>query len=681
LCGGSSPRYGVTDAMNSNDAAGNRVDTGTSVELREVQKMLQAHRLGEAEAAIEKLVDADPADPEALYTSAVIKRLLKKQESALLLLEQLHDAWPEHSRGYQEKGLIWMARRDSARSVAAFERAVALDPALISSWKALYGLYQLDGNRRGLVEAKKRYENLRLVTPGLLAISTLINEKRFELAESRCRQFLQRSPDDVEALRLLAKIGTEVGILEDAERLLEKALALEPTFEAGRFDYVVVLQKRQKFFRAFEEARALMAAAPGDYNYRRLYANTCVDVARNEEAISIYHDVLTVDPENPQILLMCGHAAKTAGLVNDAIRYYQRSYRARPGFGDAFWSLANLKTYSLSPEERQIAEENEASVNTSLKDRIHLNFALGKAYEDQDEIELSFKHYERGNRLQLTEIGYSAQRVSDETDAQIEACSASFFEERQGWGNSASDPIFIVGLPRAGSTLLEQILASHSQVDGTRELPNILHLVAELGARRRLGEEARYPDVLSDLSKGDVAAFGTRYLKETQDHRDGAPHFTDKMPNNFRHIGLIKLILPNARIIDARRQPIACCWSAYKQLFAAGQAYTYGIEEIARYYRDYLRLMDHWDEVFPGQILRVNYEKVVDDFELQVERIIKFCGLDMEPGCLEFYQTKRSINTPSSEQVRQPIYRQGIDDWKRFETYLQPLKAYLGERP
>lgn len=675
---GSAQLRDVIDAMKNNDSAVNQFDTATNVELREVQKMLQANRLEEAEAAIDKLVAGQPADPEILYTSAVIKRLLKKQDAALLALDQLHDTWPEHSRGYQEKGLIWMARRNSGRAVAAFEKAVALDPALISSWKALCGLYQLDGNHRGLLEAKKRYEHLRSLQPGLLAILTLVNEKRFEIAESRCRQFLQQHPDNVEAMRLLARIGSEVGIFDDAERLLEKVLALSPNFEMARFDYVVVLQKRQKFFQAFEEALALMTAAPDDYNYRRLYANTCVDVGRNEEAINLYHDVLTVDPENPQMLLMCGHAAKTAGLVDDAIGYYQRSYRARPDFGDAFWSLANLKTYKLSLEERQLAEANEASAKTSLEDRIHLNFALGKAYEDCDEIELSFKHYERGNQLQLGKSSYTAQQVADEFDAQIDACSVSFFEDRQGWGHSAADPIFIVGLPRAGSTLLEQILASHSHVDGTRELPNILQLVAELGGRRRLGERARYPEVLSDLSRGDAEALGKRYLEETRSHRANALYFTDKMPNNFRHIGLIKLILPNARIIDARRQPIACCWSAYKQLFAAGQAYTYGIEEIARYYQDYLRLMDHWEKVFPGQILRVHYEEVVDDIEPQVKRMIEFCDLDMEPGCLEFYKTKRSVSTPSSEQVRQPIYRQGIDDWKKFETHLQPLKAYLG---
>jgi tetratricopeptide (TPR) repeat protein len=664
--------------MTSNDSALNRFDAGTSAVIREVQKMLQANQLEEAEASIEKLVAEQPTDPEVMYTCAVVKRLVNKQDSALLALDQLHDVWPEHGRGYQEKGLIWMARRNAGRTVEAFEKAVALDPALISSWKALCVLYQMNGNRRGLLEAKERYEHLRSLPSELVAILTLINEKRFDLAESRCRHFLKKNPNNVEALRLLAKIGSEVGIFDDAELLLKKALALDPNLEAARFDYVVILQKRQKFSQAFEEARALLTVSPDNYNYRRLYANTCVDVARNEEAISIYHDVLTVDPENPQILLMCGHAAKTAGLVDHAIGYYQRSYRARPDFGDAFWSLANLKTYSLNLEERQIAEKSEASVNTSLEDRIHLNFALGKAYEDANEIELSFKHYERGNRLQLEKTGYSAQQVSDEVDAQIEACSVSFFEERQCWGHSAEDPIFIVGLPRAGSTLLEQILASHSQVDGTRELPNILHLVAELSGRRRLGERTRYPEVLSGLSRRDVEAFGKRYLEDTRYLRADGIYFTDKMPNNFRHIGLIKLILPNARIIDARREPIACCWSGYKQLFAAGQLFTYGFEEVARYYRDYLRLMDHWDKVFPGQILRVNYEEVVYDFEPQVSRIIEYCGLDMEPSCLEFYNTKRSISTPSSEQVRQPIYRHGIEDWKKFESHLQPLRAHLG---
>jgi len=377
--------------------------------------------------------------------------------------------------------------------------------------------------------------------------------------------------------------------------------------------------------------------------------------------------------------LMCGHAAKTIGRVQEGIDYYRRSYAAKPDYGDAFWSLANLKTYSLTDTEIEIAQRSEAADQTELVDRIHLCFALGKAFEDRHDYALAFEYYERGNRLKKRTSGYRSELVTAEVSAQIEVCDLQLFEAKSGFGHTAADPVFIVGLPRSGSTLLEQILASHGDVDGTFELPTILNLVAQLGGRRMAREEAKYPGLLTELSKNEIQDLGQAYLDETRPHRSGAPFFTDKMPNNFRHIGLIKLILPNAKIIDARRAPMACCFSEFKQLFSTGQAYTYGLEDIGQYYRDYVRLMDHWDTVFPGQILRVNYEDVVDDLESQVERMLSYCGLEMQPACLEFHKTDRHVHTPSSEQVRSPIYQQGLQQWKEFDSFLQPLKTALGK--
>jgi len=480
-------------------------------------------------------------------------------------------------------------------------------------------------------------------------------------------------------MRLLASIGMGLGITDDAETLLKSALEFEPNFDLGRFDYVDVLRKRQKFTEAFEQARRLKESAPGDYNYQRLYANTCMNVSRHEEALTIYNKVLATDPENPQILLMCGHAAKTIGKVQEGIDYYRRSYTAKPDYGDAFWSLANLKTYSLTDTEIEIAQRNEAADQTEVVDRIHLCFALGKAFEDRHDYALAFEYYDRGNRLKKQISGYRSELVTAEVSAQIEVCDLQLLEAKSEFGHTAADPIFIVGLPRSGSTLLEQILASHSDVDGTFELPTILNLVAQLGGRRMAREAAKYPGLLTDLSKSEIHDLGKAYLDETRPHRSGAPFFTDKMPNNFRHIAFIKLILPNARIIDARRAPMACCFSGFKQLFSAGQAYTYGLEDIGQYYRDYVRLMDHWDTVYPGQILRVQYEDVVDDLESQVARMLSYCGLEMQPACLEFHKTDRYVHSPSSEQVRSPIYQQGLQQWKKFDAFLQPLKTALGK--
>jgi len=647
--------------------------------LAAVQKMLSQKRFDEADAAISQLVEARPDHAEALYTRAVVKRLLSQHDAALQALADLHEIAPGHSRGYQEQGHLRMAQRNLQSAIEAFETAVNLDPALISSWKALIGLYGMNNDNAGVARAKIHFDRLKAVPRELLSVATLINERQLDKAESLCRQFLLSHPRNVEAMRLLAKIGMDMGIFDDAETLLRSALEFEPDFHLGRFDYVGVLQKRQKFEAAFRQARILKKSDPDDHNYKRLYANTCMNVGRHEEAIEIYNEVLEVDPENPQILLMCGHAAKTIGRVDASITYYQRAYTAKPDYGDAFWSLANLKTYTLNDHELEIAQRSEAAAQTSVEDRIHLCFALGKAWEDRHDIARAFDYYDRGNRLKKETLGYRSEIVTAEIDAQIAVCNVQLLEAKSGFGHPAPDPIFIVGLPRSGSTLLEQILASHSKVDGTFELPNILNLVARLNGRRMANEAPKYPGVLAELSKSEIDELGKTYIEETRVHRSGAPFFTDKMPNNFRHIGFIKMILPNAKIIDARRAPMGCCFSGFKQLFAAGQAYTYGLEEIGRYYRDYVRLMDHWDKLFPGGILRVQYEDVVDALEVQVARLLNYCGLEMQQACLDFHKTERRVSTPSSEQVRQPIYRRGLQQWQEFDAFLQPLKAALGK--
>lgn len=647
--------------------------------LHTAQRLIAQQKLNDADAAIEQLLQSQPSHAEALFTKAVIKRLQKQPKDALQILDTLHAIDPQHSRAFQEKGHLQMANRELQPAIDAYESAVARDPALIVSWKALMGLHAMDNNPKGANTARIHVEKLQALPQELLNISSLINEKRLDIAEPLCRKFLQQDPHNVEAMRLLAAIGVELGITDDAEQLLEAALKFDPGFHHGRFDYVGVLQQRQKFEAAFNHANHLKEACPDDVNYKRLYANICINVGRYDEAIETYHEVLTVDPENPQILLMCGHAAKTIGRIQEAIDYYRRCYMAKPEYGDAFWSLANLKTYSLSDEELAIARRSEAAEKTSVVDRIHLCFALGKALEDRGEHTSSFEYYERGNQLKLDQLAYDSNLITMEIDAQIAVCTAELFETKSVSGHPAADPIFIVGLPRSGSTLLEQILASHSEIDGTFELPNILNAVVKLNGRRMKGDTAKYPGIIRELTDEQLSELGRVYIEETRTYRADAPFFTDKLPNNFRHIGLIKMILPNAKIIDARREPIACCFSGFKQLFAQGQAYTYGLREIGQYYRDYVRLMDHWDQVLPGQILRVQYEDVIADLEMQVSRLLTFCGLEMQTACLEFHKTDRPVSTPSSEQVRQPIYQQGLNQWREFDELLGPLKQALGE--
>ena len=647
--------------------------------LREVQRLIGQQRIGEADTSIDELLNSQPRNAEALFVKAVIKRLLNQSDVALRVLDTVHDINPQHGRAYQEKGHHRMAKRELSPAIEAFEKAVEVDSALIKSWQALAGLYGMADDPTGIQRAQAHIDRLKQLPQELLNVSSLINEKRFDTAESLCRQFLRKAPKNVEAMRLLAVIGMEHGIIDDAEQLLAKALEFEPEFALGRFDYVGVLQKRQKFGEAFTHATLLKDSQPKDFNYKRLYANVCMNVGRHEEAIEIYNEVLAIDSENPQILLMCGHASKTIGKVQDGIDYYRRCYQAKPDFGDAFWSLANLKTYTLTPDELDIAQTNEAADDTTVADRIHLCFALGKAFEDRQDYQMSFEYYARGNALKLSELAYHSEIVSTEVRTQIEVFDVSLLESKSHCGHPAPDPIFIVGLPRSGSTLLEQILASHSEVDGTFELPNILNTVAKLNGRRMANDVAKYPHVLAELGKDQLADLGKAYIEETQIHRGQAAFFVDKMPNNFRHLGLIKMILPNAKIIDARREPIACCFSGFKQLFAHGQAYTYGLQEIGQYYRDYVALMAHWEQLFPGEILRVQYENVVADLDSEVTRILSYCELEIQSSCFEFHKTDRLVRTPSSEQVRQPIYQHGLEQWKNYEEFLDPLKTALGE--
>jgi tetratricopeptide (TPR) repeat protein len=444
-------------------------------------------------------------------------------------------------------------------------------------------------------------------------------------------------------------------------------------------DYIQTLRKRQKFEKALAEAKTLLDTSPDNVQFQSLYAIEAMQTGDYDTALALFDEVLSRVPGDANTLTSKGHALKTCGRLDAAVSCYKDSLKSNPNHGEAYFSLANLKVYTFSDSEIEEMHQQEANTNLTHMQRVYLCFALGKAYEDKGEYELAFTYYDRGNRLKKVQSRYQAETMTREMRAQQAVCTRELFERWSGAGHPAPDPIFIVGLPRAGSTLLEQILSSHSQVEGTLELPNILSLSQRL---RRLGREnggRDYPEILEHLSGEELRQFGEEYIRDTRIHRQGAPFFIDKMPNNFRHIGLIRLILPNARIIDARRHPMACCFSGYKQLFAEGQEFSYDLLDIGTYYRDYVELMDHWDRVLPGFVLRVQYEDVVADLQGQVGRLLEFCGLPFEQACLEFHKTERNVRTPSSEQVRQPIYRSGVEQWRHFEAWLEPLKEALGD--
>ena len=640
--------------------------------------LLQSGRVADAQRSIQDTLKAEPDNVEALYILAVCQRFLKRPENALVTLGRLRELQPAYGRAYQEAGHIHTAAGDKPAALRAYRHAVSLNDSLIASWKGIVDLLSNDANSELAVDARRQYEKLAALPPELLSVRNMTAEGHYYKAERLCRLFLKANPTYVEGMRLLADLGVKSGVLDDAEFLLESAVEFEPKNPFARHDYMTVLYRRQKYEQSLNQAKILVNSDPNNLDHQISFANQSVAVGDYDAALKIYDRAIEVRPHSAELHLVHGHALKTIGEIEPAVNAYRNAYQARPSFGDAYWSLANLKTYRFTGDEVTSMQDNESDESTTVEDRAHLCFALGKYFEDTEGYADSAEYYLRGNAMRKSQLRYEPQQMTHRLNLQKEFCNETLFERNTDSGHKAPDPIFIVGLPRAGSTLLEQILASHSQVDGTLELPNIPALAFRLAGRLRVDEEPLYPAVLHDLTAEQLQKMGEDFIEDTRVHRQGAPYFIDKMPNNFRHIGLIQLMLPNAKIIDARRHPMACCFSGFKQLFASGQEFTYGLEEIGSYYRDYIELMDHWDKVLPGKVLRVQYEDVVADLETQVRRILDYCGLPFETSCLEFHKTERSVRTPSSEQVRQKIYKTGLEQWRHYEPWLDPLKDALG---
>ena len=639
------------------------------------QKLIDG-AVGEALDELRVILAATPDDTEALYMQAVAERYSGDRAAALRTLRRLKDLAPAHGRAHQEEGHIY--RDDGAAEFAlrAYARALQLNPALIASLQESIRILTHLGRETAAAHLQTQLDHLAVLPKALLAATDLLAQNKLLKAEALCRGFLQDNPKHVEAMRLLAEIGVRLGAYWKTRNfLLESAIAFEPDNVHAHKDFVQVLRKRQKFAAALAAAEALLAKDPANPQFKSICAIERMQTGDYETAIAMLDEVLVQVPGDPATLTTKGHALKTSGRTGEAVQAYQEAARLHPEHGEAFYSLANLKTYRFADDEIQRMQAQQDNPNAGHMERVHLNFALAKAFEDRKDYGTAFSYYARGNALKKANTRYDAQRMHEEFEATRAVCDNELFTRHAGYGSDRGDPIFVLGLPRAGSTLLEQILSSHSQVDGTLELPNILSLSQRL--RRRSGDG--YPGVLADLKADELAAFGEAYIEDTRIHRAGAPLFVDKMPNNFRHIGLIKLILPRAKIIDARREPMACCFSGFKQLFAEGQEFTYDLTDIGRYYRDYVQLMAHWDMVLPGAVLRVNHEDVVEDLEREVRRLLEFCELPFEDACLHYYKTERNVRTPSSEQVRQPIFRDGVEQWRHFEPWLGPLKAALGK--
>lgn len=616
-------------------------------------------------------------DPLPLHVETEATRRLGRPADALNLARKALRQFPGHP------GLTLEAARSEAATgqldaaIARMEALARARPDFPPAWRTLAELRERAGDSEGALEAAKQQAASAAQSPELLEAARLIQDGKLGRAEALLRPYVKAHPTDVSGIRLLADVALRLGVFEDSRKLLERALELAPDFHMARHDYANCLIKLQRFEEAETQLDRLERAEPDRPSHAILKALLRVRTGHHQEACEIYARILKDNPDQARIQLSYGHALKTIGQREDAVAAYRAAISAEPTLGEAYWSLANLKTVKF--DARDIARMKEAlgTDGISVSDRYHLQFALGKALEDSQAFEDAFSAYETGNALRRKTVLYDADRTSAETDLVTAFFSRDFFEARQGWGDPAPDPIFILGLPRSGSTLLEQILASHPQIDGTFELPDIISIARRLSGKKRRTDASSYPDMLAELDPDAVRALGTEYLERTRVHRGDAPYFIDKMPNNCMHVGLIRLILPNAKIIDARRHPLACGFSNFKQLFARGQNFSYDLTEIGRYYSDYLKVMRAFDEAQPGAALRVIYEDMVADFEPQVRRLLDYVGVEFHPDCVNFHSTDRAVRTASSEQVRQPIYQSGTTQWLNFEPFLSPLKTLL----
>lgn len=674
------PAFFFLDLAMSNPAAAPESIESDVLRLR---ARVQAQQFGEAVALASALLPTVPENRDVLYLKALAERQNRQTSAALATLETLERHHPNSSLLHQERGHCYVVLKDAPRAIAAYERAVRINPALPASWKMLEGLYRMARQESLRQMAAENVRRLAAMPPAVIKATGLFCEGDWAAAEKVVRAQLLQHGDHPEAMRLLARIAISRDILDEADVLLEAAVQMDPEYVELRRDYACVLLDRHKYTDAIRELDRLLAVDPDSRDYRTLRATAAVGLGDHEAGIRGFTAVLEqTEPASPtaaDLLLSIGHSHKTLGQRPQAVDAYQRAIAIRPHFGDAYWSLANLKTYRFSDADIEALRKTEADESLSSMDRYHLCFALGKALEDRRDYSTSWHYYARGNAMKRAASRYRPDLLEQNTRLQREVCTPAFFAARAGWGCAAPDPIFILGLPRAGSTLLEQILASHSQVEGTQELANIPRYALQLQGLNPDMDNPRYPKSLLDLDQDRVREFGQKYLDDTRIYRGDRPFFIDKMPNNFRHVGLIKLILPNAKIIDARREPMACCFGNLKQLFARGQEFCYSIEDIARYYRTYLDLMAHWNEALPGQVLKVQHEDVVDDLEGSVRCILEFLGLPFESACLEFHKNVRSVKTASSEQVRQPIYREGLDQWRHYEPWLGELRERLGD--
>jgi len=649
------------------------------VALERTAHLLDTDPVLAAEQCLE-ILEAVPNHPPALFFLAMALRRSGDPQGALDVLEPLLNAQHKWAAAWFERGaaLGMVGRGDEA--IEALLKAVKFQPEHPEAWRFLADHFTVTGDTERADTAYARHIQCSARDPSLREAATAMVRQDVATAERLLKKHLYQKPTDVPAIRMLAEVAIRCGQDVEAENLLLRCLELAPSFTAARYNYALLLQRREDSPRALVEIERCLEADPERPGYRNLAAVILGRVGEFSRASEMYARLLAEYPDQARVWLSYGHVLKTEGRQEESVEAYRTSIERDPQLGEAYWSLANLKTFRFEQSDLSAMMQQMEDTGLGDKNRWHLHFALGKAYEDAGDYEQSFHHYADGNALYLSGHSYDSKFITTRTERLMQGFSREYFAERKGLGSEAPDPIFIIGMPRSGSTLLEQILSCHSAIEGTSELPDMITLAHQLREEADTREIAAYADVLAQKSADELRELGDLYIERTRIHRKtDRPFFIDKMPNNFLYLGIIQTILPNAKIIDARRHPLGCCFSNFKQFYAKGQNFSYSLEDVGSFYRDYVRLMEHFDKALPGRIHRVFYEDTVADTEKVVRDLLEYCELEYEPECLRFFESRRPVRTASSEQVRQPINRQGVEQWRNFEEWLGPLKDALGE--
>ncbi len=629
------------------------------------------------------LLKAIPEQPMAMLFQGIARRLTGNPASAIDVLKPLCDSWPDAPLPHLHLGLSLRETGADEPAVQALRRAVAIKSDFSDAWLALADLLTAMADTDGADEAFAEYIKYSMSDPRLVKAAAALRENRTADAETILRSHLNFHPNDIVALSMLADVLDRVPDsherLSDAAALLQRCLELAPSYSRARHNHAVVLLRQNRAPAALQSVDQLLAGEPKNFDYSKLIAAILVRLREYEESISICEALLDEDPSQPTVWTSLGHMLKSIGRRADCVEAYRKAIDLAPQYGEPYWSLANLKTFRLSDAELESMRLQVNKSELSDVDRLHFHFAMGRTLEDRGEFAESFQNYVGANRLRRKGNPYNAEELIDHIRRSEALFTSEFFEARATHGAAAPDPIFVLGLPRSGSTLVEQILSSHSDVEGTMELTDIAAIAKSLDQSKTGPDEEKYPEALASMDQDATRKLGDSYIEQTRIQRKlDTPYFIDKMPNNFAHVGLIHLILPNARIVDVRRHPLACGLSLFKEHFARAQNFSYSLEDIGLYYRNYVEIMAHFDAVLPGRVHRVIYETLVNDTETEIRRLVDYCGLAFEESCLNFYKNKRSVSTASAEQVRTPIYQTGLDHWRNYEPWLDPLRSQLG---